>query len=56
MEREKLIEEIEKLRRELEQKSSMVALTAREMLLISERLDDLINRYLRMKAQKNEEN
>lgn len=56
MEREKLIDEIEKLRRELEQKSNMVALTAREMLQISERLDDLINRYLRLKAQENDEN
>ncbi len=41
-----MIFEIERLRRELEQKGKPDDLKAGELLLISRRLDEVINRYL----------
>gem|GEM_PF-6899449 len=43
-----MIFEIERLRRELEQKGKPGDLKAGELLLISRRLDEVINRYLLM--------
>lgn len=46
MDRSELVKEIEKLRIELEKKSSVMKLTASELLELSRKLDTLINRYI----------
>jgi len=56
---EEIEKQIEKLRQELEQKSGLAALKtgelkAGEVLQISEKLDALINQYLRLKGRANE--
>lgn|GEM_PF-1882107 len=47
MAKNNLLGEIEKLRRKMEQRSRVVPLNSKELLRLSERLDRLINRYLR---------
>jgi len=47
-----LVTEIERLRVELQQKCTYAALTAQEVLLVSEMLDELINQYLRLMLKK----
>jgi cell division septum initiation protein DivIVA len=50
-----LVTEIERLRAELQQKCTSTTLTAEEVLLLSEKLDKLINQYLRLMLKKEAE-
>ncbi len=46
MKKNNLLEEIEKLRKEMERRGPALPLNSKEMLRLSERLDRLINIYL----------
>jgi hypothetical protein len=47
MNRSSLLEEIEQLRQEMERRGRVEPLNSKELLQLSERLDRLINAYLR---------